>query len=554
MTLADIILLIFSITLPLFFLIKPVSNFRKTNGSKGLKRFIAVYKYELAAIVFLMIGFVLRLYKTGSIPPGFNQDEASLGYDAFSIMNYGIDRNGVSMPVHLTSWGSGQNALYAYICMPFIKIFGLTEFAIRLPMAIIGCLSLAVMYKVLQSFGKPDFTAIGTFLFAVMPWHVMKSRWGLESNIFPDLIFLAVFLMILGLNGKKWLFYAGSFVLGLSAYAYGTSYFFLPVFALILMLFLLFSKKINFRMAIASVGIILIISLPIILMVLINQFGWNFIETPFFTIPKLNSARQASILNLEGNIFAALYSNFRDGIYLLLLQTDSLPWNSIAFYGTHYAISLPFIGLGIFAMFKGKGFNYDYIFFIWFIVSLLMMLIMAVNINRINVIYIPILYFTALGVYTVVTAIKGSWIPVFAIYSVVAVMFVSNYFGNYQSNISYYFFEGLGEAIEYSSEMNTDRIIVSNKINSPYIFTLFYNRTDPNQYMDTVEKINPGEAFEAISSYGSYTFKDIDLNSLEINTTYIVETYLADVIKNIYPTAEISNFSNYSVVNIKAKN
>jgi len=554
MTLTDIILLIVSITLPMFYLLKPVYDYKKEISSKSLKDFISVYKFELITIIFLIIGFILRLYKIGQVPLGFNQDEASLGYDAYAILNYGIDRNGISIPVHLIAWGSGQNALYAYLCMPFIKLFGLTVFAIRLPMALIGCISLIVMKKLLEIVGNPKITAIGIFIFSIMPWHIMKSRWGLESNIFPDLILLAVLLIILGVKNKKGFLYTGCAVLGLSAYAYGTSYFFLPVFSLILFIYLLVHKIINYRRAIISFTIIFFVSLPIILFVLINKFGWNSIETLFFTIPKLNSARQASILNLEGNFFSAIFSNIKGGLALLFLQTDGLPWNSIIFYGTHYIISLPFLALGIFAMFSKRGFKYDYVFFIWLITSLLMLFVMSANINRINIIYIPIIYFVTLGIYTVISGIKGSWIPVFATYSVVAAMFVFNYFGSYQNTISYYFFNGLGNAIEYSEEIGPSRVIVSNRINAPYIFELFYNRTDPNHYIDSVIKANPGAAFETISGYGKYIFEEINANTLENNTIYIIESYMDDVIKSIYPSAEIRTFENYSVVVINPIN
>ena len=56
------------------------------------------------------------------------------GYEAYSILNYGIDRNGNVLPVFLVSWGSGQNALYTYILIPFIKLLGLSSFSVRLPM------------------------------------------------------------------------------------------------------------------------------------------------------------------------------------------------------------------------------------------------------------------------------------------------------------------------------------------------------------------------------------------------------------------------------------
>ena len=100
----------------------------------------------LIASFFLIVGCMTRICFLDVLPGGLNQDEASCGYDAYAIMKYGIDRNGMSYPIHLIAWGSGQNALYAYFCIPFIKLFSNTEIALRLPMALSGCLSLFVAF------------------------------------------------------------------------------------------------------------------------------------------------------------------------------------------------------------------------------------------------------------------------------------------------------------------------------------------------------------------------------------------------------------------------
>ncbi|WP_410513409.1 hypothetical protein PaeBR_02820 [Paenibacillus sp. BR2-3] len=90
-------------------------------------------------VVLFLLGAAIRILYIGSIPGGLNQDEASIGYDAYAILHYGIDRNGIHLPVHLISWGSGQNALYAYLSMPFILLFGCSAwlyfiFFLKLPL------------------------------------------------------------------------------------------------------------------------------------------------------------------------------------------------------------------------------------------------------------------------------------------------------------------------------------------------------------------------------------------------------------------------------------
>ena len=167
--------------------------------------FSVVKKYlpQILIAIAIIVGIFVRFFKLGEYPNALNVDEASAGYEAFSIMNFGIDRNANFLPVFLVAWGSGQNALLTYIMMPFILIFGLSTFAIRIPMSILGAISLFIFYCLLKRMTNQKIAIIGIIFLAICPWHIMKSRWGLESNLFPDLFLLSVFLIIKGLQDKS---------------------------------------------------------------------------------------------------------------------------------------------------------------------------------------------------------------------------------------------------------------------------------------------------------------------------------------------------------------
>ena len=92
----------------------------------------------------LAIGIFARVFRFGLVPGGINQDEAFAGYEAWALLNYGIDTAGYHNPVYLTAWGSGMNALESYLMMPFIALFGLKVWVIRLPQLIVSCMSLWV--------------------------------------------------------------------------------------------------------------------------------------------------------------------------------------------------------------------------------------------------------------------------------------------------------------------------------------------------------------------------------------------------------------------------
>lgn len=210
----------------------------------------SVFRGLLIAI--FIVGVFVRVYGIDNMPNALNVDEASSGYDAFSIMKYGVDRNGNSYPVVLYAWGSGQSVLYSLISIPFIAIFGLTEFSMRIAMAIIGSISLIAIYFLLKNiFDDKKIATIGMAFFAICPWHIMKSRWGMDCNLFPDLILFAVLFLILGIKKKKRMWQILSFVmLGISSYSYATSYLFLPIFVGITLGYLIYKKEISIKRAV----------------------------------------------------------------------------------------------------------------------------------------------------------------------------------------------------------------------------------------------------------------------------------------------------------------
>ena len=63
------------------------------------------------AVGLLLLTVVVRLAALTRLPLDLNQDEASTGYEAWALLNYGVDRCGNRWPVLLMSWGSGQNVL-----------------------------------------------------------------------------------------------------------------------------------------------------------------------------------------------------------------------------------------------------------------------------------------------------------------------------------------------------------------------------------------------------------------------------------------------------------
>lgn len=487
-----------------------------------------VTKYIVYLI--LIVGILVRIVGITDFPNALNCDEASAGYDAYSILNYGIDRNGNVMPAFLVAWGSGQNALLSYLMIPFIKIFGLNLLSVRLPMAILSSVSLIIIYLLLKKISNKKLALIGLTFFAICPWHIMKSRWGLESNLFPDLILIFVYLLIKGIEDKNKIIYYLSFVIaGISAYAYGTSYFFLPFFIIPVLIFLLRKKQITIKQAILSLLIVGIVSLPIILMVIINTFNLQQINLPFLTIPKMEVNRfQVMTSVFSSEFLSTSISNFVESLKILILQTDNLPWNSIVPFGIIYIFSGVFTILGIinaFAKNKKIEIKYNWIFNVWFIVTIILAFICEPNINRLNIMMIPIIYYTIVGIYMIVDyferkKLKVINILILVLYIAFFVAFIVSYLK--QDWNEYGTFEaGLEDVMEYVDTIENKEIHITNTIKESYIYTLFYTKYNTRDFVETVEYQNPNAEFKKVLSFGNYKFEKID--EIQDGNVYVIK-------------------------------
>ena len=502
------------------------------------KRFI----YIAAIIIF--VGSFVRLYQIDAFPLGLNQDEASIGYEAFSLASYGIDRAGMSWPIHFVSWGSGQNALYAYLILPFIKLAINNSLTIRLPMAIIGCISLILVFIFVRKTMPNEKGLVVLFLFATMPWHIMKSRWGLESNIFPDLILGALICMYFGIHNKKrFLMILSSAILGLSTYAYGTSYLFVPILLIFVYGYLLKIKKIKFREVVGYFLITTIIALPMILFVIINYFKLNTINIGVIVIPRLPYNRFTAITSVNGNFISNCIDNFLKVLRITFYQKDGMPLNYMDGFGIFYLFSLPLLVYGIIIYFKKyREYKYVNVIFITLVCGLLVGMMVDGNINRLNIIWLPMMAFIIMGVIDLTGRNKYLKIIIYTVYLISFVLFNYHYFGDYQDKIAMINNYGLEDSI-LSIDQSED-VYITDTINQPYIFWLYYKKISPYYYIDNSTILNKNAMFHSVKEIGEVHFylPDTVLN----NGTYIVSDY--EIGKYVTNQCDTDRYNNYVVL------
>ncbi len=471
------------------------------SSTKQVSSFVLqlIRRYWLLGIIFIL-GIWVRTWHFGAIPPGLNPDEASIGVESYYLYKFGMDRNGMAYPVHLISWGSGQNALYAYIIMPFVALHGLNAESIRFPMALAGILSLPLMYFAGKRMGGEKFGLLAMFFLAISPWHVVNSRWAVESNILPFIFLLGFTFFLEAERDGRW-FIAAMVCFSLCLYAYGTAYVAIPVFLVIGILMALYLRKIKpLYLAIGS-GVFLLLSMPIILFVLINVFKWETIMLGGITIPRLPVEARYELLAamFSGSPGAEIKSNLATMFQLLWTQEDAFIWNYVPTFGYFYKWTFPLIAVGFFLLIKSlqdlKSQNTFglWLLFSWLVASLMVGSVHPVNLTRLNIIFIPLIFCVVIFLVEIGKYSRYILPASVIVFSVSFVFFVRAYFGDeYYRRASEAFNAGIIPAIEYATDnTSTPLICITDKTRFVYIYALFVEKIHPSEYLDHLEWILP---------------------------------------------------------------
>lgn len=478
-----------------------MSSSLSVTNPRGKKRFGD--KIDLILVAAIVIGTAVRVWKFGEIPPGLNQDEASTAYDAFSILQYGVDRNGTHNPVVLISWGSGMYALASYMEMPFIALFGLTVTSARLAYLFAGLASLPIFYFFLRDAIDLRTARIGVALLAISPWHIMNSRWGLDSTMFPIVFLAGVWLLVRSFEKERWLIPAFGLI-ALSLYGYGTAYVAVPVFLVLCLAYGIWFKKWEWKTVAISVTTFVVVALPVTLYVLINTFHWRPIETPFFTIPRLTGVpRFQTMSNLD------IMGNLGNAAQLMVTQDDGLIWQAIPDFGFMYRFTtvLAVLGLGILChrVYTRREFDPAFVIIAWAIAGVVLCAFLYININRANIVMFPFIACTAIAVsfFWKYRLVAGAFAAAFGI---AFIAFLNSYFGPYRNQAAAAYYASFGDAISYAAAQTRGQICVTSDVNMPYIFVLFYTKADPRTFNSTVRYDNPGAEFQTVASFDNYTF------------------------------------------------
>ncbi len=470
--------------------------------------------------LFMIMGILARIWKFGEIPGDINPDEAFTGYEAYSLLHYGTDSAGYRFPVYLTTWGSGASALSTYLTIPFMAVFGAKIWVIRLPQVIVACLTLWAVYLLVKRLFHEKLALCALFLLAISPWHIGMSRWGMDCNLAPGFVVFGLYFFVRGLEDNKFLLLS-ALMYGLSLYCYATIWPIVPLLVLLQLIYGLVYKKIRINRYLLVSGLILaLLALPLLLFMLVNKGILEEIRLPFLSIPRLVVLRDSEISLSQLPLKARrLWS-------IMKLQSDDMLWNSTPKYGIYHAGTLSFFVLGMFYCIKAsveklrqKKEAPELLLLIQVGCGILLGLLIYTNINRNNILFIPMMMVASLGAYYLCSLIDLRYLVIpAAFYLCMFAGFEHYYFTEYREILQYYFCDGLEDAVN-EAVTHDGQIYVSYGLKHSDI--LFLAEVPVTEYIETVEYYNYPNAYLEARSFGRFSY-DFDPAAPDTEATYIL--------------------------------
>lgn len=499
---------------------------------KDIYKKIKYKSYVFLALIVFLAAF-LRFYQIGSNPPSLTWDEAAWGYNAYSLGLDGKDEFGKFLPyTHLESFGDYKPPLYAYLAIVPIKMFGLNEFATRFPSAFLGTLVVLLTYFLVKRiFWKSDsadaYALSASFFLTISPWHILLSRAAFEANIASFFIIFGVWAFLAGVQEKKYYLILSAISFALTFYIFNTARIVSPI--LVLLLAVVFRKRLfeMKKVTITSAVIGFLVFLPILSFLFTPQAGLRFQEVNIFSdkgvvaasnweISHDNNAFWSKIIHNRRLLFAAEYlkhyfDNLNPGF--LFITGDGNSKFSTQTVGQMYLWDLPFFIAGIFLLFRRKEKSW-WLVPLWILIGIIPSALARETPHALRI-ESSLPTFQILAAYGFVQFLgflkyrkKAIVICLAALLFLNFVYFFHDYVSNYKFDYSRDWQYGYEQSIDYvkSVEKNYDYIQVTNYLGRPYIYYLFYTKTNPHYFRETASITRDVFGFVSVTGFGKYMF------------------------------------------------
>ncbi len=458
----------------------------------------------LFLILVLVLATVLRVFWLNKVPVELFGDELDVGYHAYSLLKTGRDYTGHLLPTYISSLAEARAPLFIYSVVPFIAIFGLSEWGVRLSATFFGVLGVFLVFLLVKRLFKNEPLALAaSFFLAIVPWHIHYSRAAYEVTLLLVLFLGGTLLFLKGLKKEKF-FLPSAILLALTPYTYSTANLFLPL--LIFSFLMVFRKKIfklERKWIVVSFLTALIILLPLISSFFSGQAGDRFSKISIFTdkhlidevIIKRSQEGDGRFFHNKattwGKTIVANYLTSFSSDFLFLFG-DRNPRHGTGKNGELYLILLPLLLIGIWFGLRNIKKEQFQLIFLWLIFSPIPASLTQGGGNHATRLFLmlpPLIILISLGMLQILK-VKKWWLKSISLLFIFLFLFIGMIFYCHQYFVDWpreswrFWHYGYKEAMltVAQKENDFDRLVFNNTHEPILLRFLFWTKKDPHWF------------------------------------------------------------------------
>lgn len=473
-------------------------------------------------IIVILIAAILRFWQLSSLPPALDWDEVSNAYNGYSILKTGRDEFGQSFPILFRAFDGYVPPVLIYLNSISVLLFGLNEFAARVPNAILGTLTVLGIYLLVKQLTRLKSVAFFSALFlAISPWHILYSRVNTFALTPVFFVVFGTYFFLLSFK-KGWHLILSTLFFVLAIFSYFSAYIFVPLFVFTLVL--IYKKKLGLRNLVLMLAPIFMGSFLILFVLTGGQNRLRGISI-FNDADAIKTAAEEAkdegtlgkLLHNRRFVYAqeilkGYFINFRGDF--LFGRGDAVERMIVAGpgFGLLLLLFLPFLLFGIFELVSKKPPGWQ-IYLAWLLlapVAASTSLPQPVS-TRTTIMIPPLVVISAYGFYSFAKSRKKFSKILVILLAANLFLFLHQYFVHFPIEKSDKWFYGYRQLFDF---INRDENVNKNvhfmfsqpdTLDQIHMFLLFYNKVNPAAW-----QANGGTRLGCIGTTGQFSFDRYD--------------------------------------------
>jgi len=445
---------------------------------------------KILFLLILVLFLVTRLYKISEIPSSVYWDEASIGYNAYSISQTGKDEWGEFLPLHFRAFGEFKLPVYIYSAVPFIAVFGLNELSVRFP-AVLFSLGVVILTYLLTKRLFNDVSALwSSFFITISPWFFIFSRTGYEATAGLMFYLLAIYLFFF-ISKNPWYVFFSILSFILSAYSYNSFRIIIPLTILILLIM----ERHNLMILRKSIFVVMLS------LFILGLSIWSIYRLYVYDA---GISRLQTVSSKSSDFFKNYLSHFSLDF---LISGDKNLRSQQKGFGQIFPYDFLLLPLGLVFIIKFKS-KYGLLALVLLLISIIPAAITKESPHALR----------SLSVVPFMVMISAMGVTFFKKYFFVFLIISLAFFMNYILNFIYIYpgysqtawQSGYKEIFTNIDDSEKEKIAVSDKDGQPYIFALFYLKIDPEKFrLEVVRNSVDKWGFSTVKKFGKFEFGQI---------------------------------------------